>query len=378
MSIRFTIVLLIVLGLFAQCKNGVEKQANTNQAGYLIQVSVKDHSPNRLILLSKIKNNQPVVIDSVTTNAEGKAEISGSLKTPGFYLLNVQGQREGLIILDNDTMEVVLDNTNDTTEPYITGSALMDQYNQINEFQKQYEQIIYTNQIQMAAVKRNNAQPSEIAALEARNVTALEEVQANIKNFLRKQNPPSIVTIYAASSLDINKDFAFLDSMNRVLKQKYPDNDDIISFAEFLGKYANIVKGAEAPAFTQNTPEGKPFTLASLRGKYVLIDFWASWCGPCRRANPDLVKTYEKFKGPKFEILGVSLDKDAEAWKKAIKDDKLTWLHVSDLNYWENEVARKYQVESIPTSFLLDPQGKIIGRDLGHEDLENILSKALK
>ena len=91
-----------------------------------------------------------------------------------------------------------------------------------------------------------------------------------------------------------------------------------------------------------------------------------------------MVKTYEKFKGPKFEILGVSLDKDAEAWKKAIKDDKLTWLHVSDLNYWENEVARKYQVESIPTSFLIDPQGKIIGRDLGHEDLENILSKALK
>jgi peroxiredoxin len=169
-----------------------------------------------------------------------------------------------------------------------------------------------------------------------------------------------------------------LDSAIRDLKQTYPDNDDIISFAEYIGKFGSLRPGAEAPAIEQNTPDGKKLSLASLKGKYVLIDFWASWCGPCRRANPDLVATYAKFKGKKFEILGVSLDKDAAEWKAAIKADKLTWPQVSDLMYWNNAAARTYQVESIPSSFLVGPDGKIIARDLSHTELEDYLTKTLK
>ena len=135
--------------------------------------------------------------------------------------------------------------------------------------------------------------------------------------------------------------------------------------------------GAIAPDFTQNDVDGKPVTLSSFRGKYVLVDFWASWCGPCRQENPNLVKTYNKYKTKNFTVLGVSLDRpDGKAdWLKAIKNDGLTWTQVSDLNYWSNHAAVLYFIGQIPSNFLLDPNGKIIARDLRGEDLDNKLAE---
>jgi peroxiredoxin len=132
------------------------------------------------------------------------------------------------------------------------------------------------------------------------------------------------------------------------------------------------------PNFTQNDVNGKPVSLASFKGKYVLVDFWASWCGPCRAENPNVVKAYNEFKTKKFTILSVSLDNSKEKWLEAIKKDGLTWTHVSDLKYWKNEVAVQFGIESIPASFILDPTGKIIARDLRGSDLSTFLSKTLK
>jgi thiol-disulfide isomerase/thioredoxin len=138
--------------------------------------------------------------------------------------------------------------------------------------------------------------------------------------------------------------------------------------------------GVLATDFTQNDINGKPVKLSDYRGKYVLIDFWASWCAPCRRENPNLKAMYEKYKANGFDILGVSLDKEnaKDAWMKAIADDKLTWKHVSDLKGWSNEVAVLYFVNAIPTNFLIDPQGKILAKDLRGEDLQKKLAEIFK
>ncbi len=133
--------------------------------------------------------------------------------------------------------------------------------------------------------------------------------------------------------------------------------------------------GSEAPDFTQQTPEGEDLTLSELRGKVVLVDFWASWCGPCRRENPNVVKVYDKYKAQGFEILGVSLDKQKSRWLQAIEKDQLTWKQVSDLKGWQNDVAKLYGVRSIPSTILLDAEGKIIARNLRGSALEAKLAE---
>lgn len=141
--------------------------------------------------------------------------------------------------------------------------------------------------------------------------------------------------------------------------------------------YATQV-GQPAPLFTQKDVNGKPLSLASLKGKWVLVDFWASWCGPCRAENPFVVEAYKTYKDKNFEILGVSLDHDREAWLKAIEEDKLPWLHVSDLKGWQNEVAVQYYIGAVPQNFLLNQDGVIVARNLRGEQLEKKLAEVLE
>lgn len=148
-------------------------------------------------------------------------------------------------------------------------------------------------------------------------------------------------------------------------------------FQRYLKNLQNSSVGKKAPGITQFDVEGNPYSLQDLKGKYVLVDFWASWCPPCRAENPNLVATYAEFKDKNFEILGVSLDRDMESWTKAIKDDNLTWKHISDLQHWNNGAAGVYGIKAIPQNVLVDPNGIIIARNLHGENLNKKLKEIL-
>lgn len=167
------------------------------------------------------------------------------------------------------------------------------------------------------------------------------------------------------------EDIAQYDALYKGLTAAVRETENGIGLQKIIDKFMKVRIGAQAPVFTAPDSTGSPVRLEDYKGKYVLLDFWASWCGPCREENPMVVKAYGQFKNRKFTILSVSLDQPGkrDAWLKAIQEDKLAWQHVSDLQYWNNAVAQLYAVRSIPQNFLIDPQGKIIAANLRGEAL---------
>lgn len=193
--------------------------------------------------------------------------------------------------------------------------------------------------------------------------TELKDKQAK---FISAHKENAVTAFIAINYLQEKGNMAFAEAeeMYKGLGDKARNSYYGKKMQELVGKLKGTSLGQPAPDFTLNDPGGKPVSLSSFKGRVTLVDFWASWCGPCRAENPHVVEAYQAFHGKGLEILGVSLDEDAEQWKKAIEKDGLTWTHVSDLKGWSSSAAALYGVQSIPANFLLDKEGRIIARDL--------------
>lgn len=282
--------------------------------------------------------------------------------------------RDGLVVyLDNGEITVTGPNLKTAT---VTGSPAHTEYLVLQKaLRPVYDQLesISTRMSALPAAERDGEKSTQLLAERAK---AFEEMQSIQEEFIQS-HLDSYVSWNMVSQRSVIENPDKQRSQLNAFGDKFLQSEDGKKALERLELASKTAVGQTAPAFAQNDPDGNPVSLSSLKGQYVLIDFWASWCGPCRAENPHIKAAYEKFKDHNFEILAVSLDRSKDAWLKAIKDDGLPWIHVSDLKYWQNEVGVLYNVRAVPQNFLVDPNGIIIARNLRGKDLEKKLGEIL-
>lgn len=323
------------VGVLAVC---AFTSCSEEKKGYTIDGQVADVKEGMMYLKKYVDKTFVDVDSAVITN--GKFKFEGVVEEALAHGLttNKDSRRPMVFFLDNDQMVVNMNESG--KELKITGSVANDIY------------------MQNAPITRSKGYSldSLLVAHPASPVTAYFVV----KDFAYKLNLDEMKAVRAKFDISLN------------------GTSYIQQIESMISRMEKVQVGSIAPDFTLPDPEGNPISLSSLRGKYVLIDFWASWCPDCRKENPNIVTAWEKYKDKNFAILGVSLDRNKDQWLAAIEKDKLTWTHVSDLKYWSSEAAVLYCIRWIPMSYLLDPEGKILAIGLEGEALQNKLEELLK
>ena len=342
-------------------------------AGKVVITGNLQNVPEGVVVLSQYTDSRPKVLDTLEINSNGDFTYEfDSVGTPTFYELNLYGQRVVKLALYKENVDVKF-NFSDPNSLQIEGSQdskemlkleiLMDSYQgQVNQLNEKYYE----------AMSKNDAEVIRQIQMDAMNLEAQQVVK--VKEMIESMGD-SFASLAAVGLLNPQNDFPFLDALVTKLNENYPETIAILQLKQQLDEMRALAVGQMAPDIVLPDPSGKTTKLSDLRGKYVLIDFWAAWCKPCRQENPNVVRLFNQYNSKGFEVFGVSLDRSREDWVKAIADDQLNWTQVSDLQYFNSAAAVLYQIQAIPATYLVDPDGKIIAKDLRGPSLEAKLAE---
>jgi peroxiredoxin len=356
----------------------------SSRSGEFTVEGTLENADGKTVYLKELTTNKGLLpVDSAQPGEKGRFKLHGITDMPRFYSLNISSANYiTLLIKPGDEIEITAD-ASDLQHGYkVKGSNESELIRRVVE--KQNEAIERINNL--GQIYRDSVNSPDILEIKARLDSTYRQIVAEQKEFTTgfiSDHPASFASLMALYQriaprsyvLNPQTDFKYFSMVDSNLVALYPEaeavkslHDYVTDVREQMNNQSKIEKsleiGSVAPEISLPDPHGDTISLSSLRGKYVLLDFWASWCSPCRHENPNLVANYKKYHDKGFEIFQVSLDKSKESWEKAIQDDHLDWYHVSDLNYWNSVVVPLYNIQGIPANFLLDKDGKIIAKNL--------------
>ena len=354
----------------------------TQESSDLVLTGKVNFPESGLVLLEEYGDKEMIVLDTVAVQPSGEFEHELSLSEPGFYRLNIYNKQMVNLILYQDDLTIEADGNAPDGAVTVTGSKDMEYLMEINQVVQNFQQLVSSMNEQFGQANASGDQ-GEMDRIREQFVVENEKHKELLKQKVRQMGN-SLAVLQVVGNFSVEEDYLFLDSLGTLFANNPPDSKHtprFLSYVESVRLQAkngeNLQVGKTAPDINLPNPDGEIVPLSSLRGKVVLVDFWAQWCRPCRMENPNIVEAYHNYKDKGFEVYGVSLDRSKDKWLQGIEEDGLSWTHVSDLKYWQSEAARTYNISAIPASFLLDKNGKIIAKNLRGPSLHKKLKEIL-